>query len=418
MAVTGHTVMSDSACRASALGASVVASATASATRALLNPPTYVLVYSTADLPAAVAGVITLAANTTYVITTTVDLAGARLVCSANTAIIGGSSENCRIKSTGLGASPLITSAYSLPMRNVSIEATIALALDATGNPDQALDWTGVNFINTPTIGTIRGYGNVVLFAGAFLASAGLTLDGTIGTVALDTYALVVPAGATGITVAAAATITRRMRVQFCSVTVGAGGTGFAVPDLAAFPVAESFILNTVAFSGAGTALSGISQADNTALIADCTGVANSASVASYYMLNNATGTTITVQGTYYKLAGTTTAGGYVRKFTLADNRATYTGAREGYFRVSAIATLTDGNNQDVALRFAIDGVTLPSSTSLSNTGGGGRAQSVGVQDIVFLAPGSYIEVWGTNTTSGGSTLTAVDLNFTINRLD
>ena len=65
MAVTGHTVMSDSACRASALGASVVASATASATRALLNPPTYVLVYSTADLPAAVAGVITLAANTT-----------------------------------------------------------------------------------------------------------------------------------------------------------------------------------------------------------------------------------------------------------------------------------------------------------------------------------------------------------------
>jgi hypothetical protein len=165
MAVTGHTVMSDSACRASALGASVVASATASATRALLNPPTYVLVYSTADLPAAVAGVITLAANTTYVITTTVDLAGARLVCSANTAIIGGSSENCRIKSTGLGASPLITSAYSLPMRNVSIEATIALALDATGNLDQALDWTGVNFINTPTIGTIRGYGNVVLFA-------------------------------------------------------------------------------------------------------------------------------------------------------------------------------------------------------------------------------------------------------------
>jgi len=33
-------------------------------------------------------------------------------------------------------------------------------------------------------------------------------------------------------------------------------------------------------------------------------------------------------------------------------------------------------------------------------------------------APGSYIEVWGTNTTTGGSTLTAVDLNFTINRLD
>lgn len=120
----------------------------------------------------------------------------------------------------------------------------------------------------------------------------------------------------------------------------------------------------------------------------------------------------------YYKLAGTTTAGGFVRKFTLTDNRATYSGSRSGYFRVSAILTLTDGNNQDVALRLAIDGVTVPSSTSVANTGGGGRAQSVGVQDIVFLAPGSYIEVWGANLTSGGGTLTAVDLNFTINRVD
>jgi len=42
---------------------------------------------------------------------------------------IGGSSENCRIKSTGL-VTALITSVYSLPIRNVTIEA--ALALDLT----------------------------------------------------------------------------------------------------------------------------------------------------------------------------------------------------------------------------------------------------------------------------------------------
>lgn len=74
MAVTGHTVMADAACRASATGASLVSAATTAAARAVLGPPTYVLVYSLADLPAAVGGVITLAANTTYVVTTTVDL--------------------------------------------------------------------------------------------------------------------------------------------------------------------------------------------------------------------------------------------------------------------------------------------------------------------------------------------------------
>ena len=57
-------------------------------------------------------------------------------------------------------------------------------------------------------------------------------------------------------------------------------------------------------------------------------------------------------------------------------------------------------------------------SESLANKGGGGRAQSVAVQGIVFLAPGSYIELWAANNTSAGATLTAIDLNFNINRVN
>ena len=63
-----------------------------------------------ADLPAAVTGVITLAANATYYFVNTLDLTGDRLVCGANTTILGSSSENCRLISTGLSAATALIS--------------------------------------------------------------------------------------------------------------------------------------------------------------------------------------------------------------------------------------------------------------------------------------------------------------------
>ena len=109
-------------------------------------PTAFVFVDGPSDLPAAVGGVHTLADNATYFLTGTVDLNGARIVAGQNTTILGGSSENCRLKSTGLTGTALITSAYSLPMRGLTIEADVALDLDGTGTPTAALDWFGVNF--------------------------------------------------------------------------------------------------------------------------------------------------------------------------------------------------------------------------------------------------------------------------------
>ena len=80
-----------------------------------------VFVASKTDLPTAVSGVITLADSISYFFTTIVDLTGDRIVCGLNTVILGASSENCYIKSTGLNSSTaLITSVYSLPIRNIS----------------------------------------------------------------------------------------------------------------------------------------------------------------------------------------------------------------------------------------------------------------------------------------------------------
>jgi hypothetical protein len=133
-------------------------------------------------------------------------------------------------------------------------------------------------------------------------------------------------------------------------------------------------------------------------------------------MLNNATGTLLSLRNTFYKIEGITSAGPGGSQFVLSNNRATFIGARAGFFRAQSVITLTDGNNQDIALRFAVNGTTIPSSETNTNTGTGGRSQNVAIQGIVSLSSGSYVELWAANTTSAGATMTAVDMNTIISR--
>jgi hypothetical protein len=82
-----------------------------------------VFVGSKSDFPAPVANVITLVADVTYFITDHIDLTGARLVGAENTTIIGGSSENCTITSTGLdGGTALFTTEWTTPIRHISFK--------------------------------------------------------------------------------------------------------------------------------------------------------------------------------------------------------------------------------------------------------------------------------------------------------
>jgi hypothetical protein len=255
-----------------------------------------VFVASPSDFPTPVSGVITLEDNVTYFITTVVDLDGDRLVCGQNTTIIGGSSENCRIKSTGL-ATALITSVYSLPIRNITIEADVALALDGDA-VTTALDWFGVNFTDCATVGTIKDYSNVIMTDSAFLNSGGLTFNGTIGTIGFINCLFDCNATNTAITLDAALTITRRFRVAYSSFVVLTGETGINTDVLATIPT-ESYILDTVNFAGGGTYLTGLDETSNDSLFINCVGIPNTAVNGQLYMQNNATATTVAATNTF-----------------------------------------------------------------------------------------------------------------------
>jgi hypothetical protein len=368
------------------------------------------------DFPTAVSGVITLADNVTYFITTTVDLLGDRLVCGVNTTLIGGSSENCRIKSTGL-ATALITSNYSLPIRNITIEAALALNLDGDGTTT-ALDWFGVNFTDCAVIGTVKDYTNFVMADSAFLNSGGMTLDGTIGSIAFSSCLFDCNAGNTAFIIPATANITRRFRIIYSSFIVLSGETGINVSASATISD-ERYILDTVNFSGGGTYLSGLGVTSNKALFINCVGITNGAVNGQIYMQGNATATTVSVTNTFYKVAGTTTASIDNSKYLMPlNNRLTNDATVTRKYLIQCVLSFSGTANDVYQFGFfdsKLNAIRTPSKTK-ATANAAGRAESVAFACVVSHKAGDYLEIHATNTT-GARNLTVTDMNFIITEI-
>lgn len=375
-----------------------------------------VIVEAKGDFPSPSGGIITLAANTTYFISGTVDLTGDRLVCGANTTIIGGSSENCRIKSTGLGATALITSQYSLPMRNVTIEATLALDLSGDGSTT-ALDWFGVNFTDCATVGTIENYSNFIMLDSAFLNSGGLTFDGTIGTIGFSQCLFDTPTSGTALTLPATLTVSRRFRIIYSSFIVGSGETGINVNASATIPT-ESYILDTVNFAGGGTYITGVDETSNDALFIRCVGITNTAVNGQLYMQGNATATTVSATNTFYKVAGTTTASADNAKYDHSDNRLTCRATISRKYLIQCNLSFDSGNANVCEFGFydsALSAIRTPSRTK-ATANSAGRAENVSFCCVVEHSDGDYLEIHCANT-SASTNITVTDMNFVITEI-
>lgn len=381
-----------------------------------LRDGTIIFVSSKDDLPTASGGVITLADETTYFFTGVVDLLGNRLVCGQNTTILGGSSENCRIKSTGLTGTALITSVYSLPMRNITIEADIALNLDGDGTTT-ALDWFGVNFTDCNTVGTIKDYTNFIMADSAFLNSGGLTFDGTIGTVGFSQCLFDVNGTNTAFILPATLTISRRFRVIYSSFVVTSGQTGINVNASATIPT-EAYILDTVNFGGGGTYLAGLNHTSNDSLFINCTNITNTAVNGQLYMQGNATATTISVQNTFYKVAGTTTASADNSKFSHSNNRLTCDAIISRKYLIQCVLSFTSSANDICQFGFydsQLAGIRTPSKTK-ATANAAGRAENVSFTCVVQMKAGDYLEIHTTNT-SGARNITVDQMNFVITEI-
>ncbi|CAB5217876.1 hypothetical protein UFOVP206_28 [uncultured Caudovirales phage] len=376
-----------------------------------------VFVQSKSDLPTAVSGVITLAANKTYFFTTIVDLTGDRLVCGANTTILGGSSENCVIKSTGLSSSTaLITSVYSLPIRNITITHGTALNLDGDATTT-ALDWFGVNFTDCAVVGTIKDYTNFIMQDSAFLNSGGLTLDGTIGTVGFTQCLFDLASTTTGITIASTANITRRFRIIYSSFVTLSGETSLNVSASATISN-ERYILDTVNFSGGGTYITGVNETSNKSLFINCVGITNTAVNGQLYMQGNATATVVSASNTFYKVLGTTTASADNAKYTHTNNRLTNDAAISRKYLIQCSVSFTSGASHVCEFGFYDSklGAVRTQSRTKATSNGGGRAENIHMACVVSHTLGDYLEIHCSNNTSAQN-ITVTEMNFVITEI-
>jgi hypothetical protein len=300
--------------------------------------PNFAYISTKSDLPNPVAGVITLEAEKTYYFTADVDLTGDRLVGSQDTVILGSSSENCSITSTGLTAGvALFTTEWTTPIRHITFrDVDTCLDINGVTNAPVALDWTGVNFLNIPNVGEISTCDNWIYSKGAFLSSTNLTFTGSVGTIGVDN-SIFVGTGAANpiIDISSTATVTRRFRIIYSAFVVFGSTIGINVDAAATIPT-EGYILDTVNFGAGGTYISGVSADSNKALFIKCVGVPNTSVNGQMYMQDNLTTTAIADTTNFTKILGTTTASVDNSKYSHANNRLTCSADIERKYLIQA----------------------------------------------------------------------------------
>ena len=371
----------------------------------------YIKVNSIDDFPTPINGVITLESDKSYLIATNIDLGGNRLVGGSNSCLVGVSSENSSITSTGLNPlTPLFTSQYTTPMRHFSfINVGTCFDIDGLGN-NAAFDWTGINLINIPNLGVMKNFTNLIITKCAVLNSNKLVFDGSFDTVGIE-GSLLSGNGLLGslITIPSTATVNRRFRITYSAVVSTLDTTAISVSDSASIPV-ESYILDTVNFSGGGTYLSGVDYSSNKALFTNSKNITNSREVSQLYMKNNAIPTVVSATSTPVKVLGSTTNGDLTSKFANTDNRSTYEGAITRIFKITSTLSVQSGNNNQIGCYIAKNGSVLEDSEIYSTTSGTGKAEDITIQSLVNLSAGDFIEVFVENKTSV-TNITVTDLN-------
>lgn len=369
-------------------------------------------VYSLKDLPTPIDGVINLEAGFSYVIIGRVDLSGHRFHCLGDVCIRGISSETSFLTSTGLTAGvPLITTAFSLPMQDLTIhDVDTGMYIGDTANI--ALDWSNFNLLNIPNIGTIGTASNLVCSFLAFFDCANWIFTGTVGTVSFINSLFTNFRNAPIFDLTATANITRRLRFRDCSFTVTGTGSAIKKNALASLPV-DQFILRDNNFAGgASPYIVGALATDNISDWSLNKGISNSQNYAALFADNNVTVTNTGLPNTFTKILGATTIL-QAQRFTHSNNRLTYTGAILRTFALDAIVSLSGGNNIDFSIQIRVynsSNVLVHNSVGFrETTNGGGRANNIAAKTFYALNTNDYVEIWIASA-SNNQNVTVVDL--------
>jgi len=372
------------------------------------------------DFPDPIGNVITLPANSSWLIVGDLDLMGRRLVMGGNVALNGTSSETSSLSSTGLPTGEyLVTSSYTVPIRGLTFGCPVdTFVFDLFGDGSNGLDLFLTNFgSNTLVcggIGRIGNFSNVNAVSCAFLNySGGLLFYSSVGTIAFEN-SIWVSFGMSGaaITLDSTLVVSRRFRIILSSMVIfgSQSQTGILFQAGASIPP-NGLILENINFSAGGTYLDGVSSTDLISKFKSCVGIQNSIAIGEFTINANIIATTVTIND-WFAILGTA-VNQRSERFTYLDRTYTYVGTLQSTFMVNINYSIFSGNNQNLQITFGLNGTPLDQFSSVVTTSGNGRVQAASITGVVNLVNGDLLEVYVKNTTSGAS-ITVEYMTFTV----
>lgn len=133
--------------------------------------------------------------------------------------------------------------------------------------------------------------------------------------------------------------------------------------------------------------------------------------VGSYSMIGNAVATDIVTTGVGVKVAGSTTAGAKIERFSNGNNRLTYLAGRTRLFQFTGVGNeAVGGNSHQYAFSFYKNGVKVVESEKTITSDSSGRSSTFVIQAVIEMSEGDYVEVWVQDNT-GSTDVTVSFLN-------
>lgn len=366
-----------------------------------------VLVKSASDLPAPVAGVITLVAGVEYEINGTIVLTD-KINLNGCT-IKGDDSANDKLVYTGVAE--MFTGNKTGNIRYLSLTAASGSVFNIdAGGTLQNMIIQNCYFLGCNSIGTIENVGGTVFMAtiAYFYNTNGIILENDHNVVInnslwdesnhnvyetfIGTFSVIQILGGDRL--------------------VTAANTATAL-DVSGITSLEAGSVKVVMFVGDGTYVNG---SFTNPWEVEATGInTEKDEVAGGNMyITTAVQTVISSTGVPVKVLGTTTAASLFRMTSPSNNRLTYTGSKTRSFQViCSLTAIQPSTNKYFSFYIAKNGVILPESRQEVKLVNSTDQGPVTLSCRVSLAPNDYIEVWVENETSN-TNLTVQTMNLSI----
>jgi len=372
-------------------------------------------VNSVADLPTAVAGVITLAANTTYIIGSSFTTAD-RFAVSDGTSIVGASSSFPVITYSGTGN--MFTGADArFTIRDVGVRCVSAelFDMDGTGLATSALSVENVNCVSCTSYATLKNLKSVcIVNSSCDTANGGITFDGSLNWKSVkitgNTFQNF-PNGTTTFDLGAAVIPFINIDKNFVEKLPAASGNTFMsgltlggnIPSGGQLIVKDNY-------SDMVTPITTMSQRDNRVLFRDNAGITDTKYWSLVYTHGTAT-TPITVSNTPTIMLNTfVTSALDNRTFTKTTaGRITNAGDKTIVAKVTLIASMmpATGTNVEMGLYIAIGGTEVSASEVTGETDAN-KPIVMTTELTLSIAAGGYVEPFVENQ-SGLEDIDVVD---------